>query len=122
MSKNTNACPKVFQNQAGRGCLVEGCLELPGVFPDIFDLRFSLGNEGKEGKNLSSQTWPGSPSVLLPDIRDHPTKAASKTTLTLFGICACGHGFRLGTVSNDRPLCFYLSLLFWGATMIHPHP
>ena len=24
-------------------------------------LRFSLGNEGKDGKNLNSQTWPGSP-------------------------------------------------------------
>ena len=24
-------------------------------------MRFSLGNEGKDGKNLNSQTWPGSP-------------------------------------------------------------
>ena len=27
----------------------------------IFELRFSLGNEGKDGKNLNSQTWPGTP-------------------------------------------------------------
>ena len=27
----------------------------------FFELQFSLGNEGKKGKNLSSQTWPGSP-------------------------------------------------------------
>ena len=25
------------------------------------ELRFSLGNEGKDGKNLNSQTWSGSP-------------------------------------------------------------
>ena len=25
------------------------------------ELRFSLGNEGKDGKNLNSQTWPGTP-------------------------------------------------------------
>ena len=32
------------------------------VFSQIFfELRFSLGNEGKDGKNLNSQTWPGSP-------------------------------------------------------------
>ena len=45
----------------GRGCLEEGYLGLPGVFPDIFKLRFSLRNKGKSGKNLSSPTWPGSP-------------------------------------------------------------
>ena len=27
----------------------------------FFELRLSLGNEGKDGKNLNSQTWPGSP-------------------------------------------------------------
>ena len=27
----------------------------------VFELRFSLANEGKDGKNLSSQTWPRSP-------------------------------------------------------------
>ena len=27
----------------------------------FFELRFSLGNEGKDGKNLNSQTWPGTP-------------------------------------------------------------
>ena len=32
-----------------------------GAFPDIFRTAISLGNEGKDGKNLSSQTWPGSP-------------------------------------------------------------
>ena len=26
------------------------------------ELRFFLGNEGNDGKNLSSQTWPGSPT------------------------------------------------------------
>ena len=31
---------------------------------DLIELPFSLRNEGKEGKNLGSQTWP--------DIRDHP--------------------------------------------------
>ena len=25
----------------------------------FFELRFSLGNEGRDGKNLNSQTWPG---------------------------------------------------------------
>ena len=27
----------------------------------FFELRFSLGNEGKDGKNLNSQTWLGTP-------------------------------------------------------------
>ena len=27
----------------------------------FFELRFSLGNEGKDGKNLNSQTWPETP-------------------------------------------------------------
>ena len=32
------------------------------VFSQTFlELRFSLGNEGKAGKNLNSQTWPGTP-------------------------------------------------------------
>ena len=27
----------------------------------FFELQFSLGDEGKDGKNLNSQTWPGTP-------------------------------------------------------------
>ena len=27
----------------------------------FLELRVSLGNEGKDGKNLNSQTWPGTP-------------------------------------------------------------
>ena len=27
----------------------------------LLELQFSLGNEGKDGKNLNSQTWPGTP-------------------------------------------------------------
>ena len=27
----------------------------------FLELRSSLGNEGKDGKNLNSQTWPGTP-------------------------------------------------------------
>ena len=34
----------------------------------FLELRFFLENEGKDGKNLSFQTWPGSPDVLLADI------------------------------------------------------
>ena len=34
---------------------------MSGVLPDIFELRFSLGKEGEDGKNLNSQTWPGTP-------------------------------------------------------------
>ena len=51
----------VYILSEGRGCLEEGCLGLPGVFPDIFWIANKLGNEGKDGKNLNSQTWPGSP-------------------------------------------------------------
>ena len=39
----------------------------------FFELRFSLENEGKDGKNLNSQTWPGTPRRPSPDIRDLPT-------------------------------------------------
>ena len=35
----------------------------------FLELRFSLGHERKDDKNLNSQTWP---DVLLPHIRDHP--------------------------------------------------
>ena len=45
----------------GHGCLQEGCLGLPGVLPDIFRIAIFLGNEGKDGKNRNSQTWPGTP-------------------------------------------------------------
>ena len=31
----------------------------------FFELRFSLGNEGQDGKNLNSQTWPGTPRHLV---------------------------------------------------------
>ena len=45
--------------------------DLQAFSQTFFELQFSLGNEGKEGKNLSSQTRPGSPRRLLPDICDH---------------------------------------------------
>ena len=54
------------QASEGPRCLEEGCLGLPGRFPDITELRFSLGNEGKDGKNLNSQTWPGTPRRPAP--------------------------------------------------------
>ena len=43
----------------------------------FFELRFSLVGEGKEGKNLSSQTWPGnsrrpSPRHLRPPDKNPP--------------------------------------------------
>ena len=38
----------------------------------FFELRFSLGNERKDGKNLNSRLGLEVPDVLLPDIRDNP--------------------------------------------------
>ena len=38
----------------------------------FFELQFSLGNEGKDGPNLGSQTGLEVPDVLLPDVHDHP--------------------------------------------------
>ena len=35
--------------------------EFQAVSQTFLELRFSLGNEGKGGKNLNSQTWPGTP-------------------------------------------------------------
>ena len=49
----------------------------------FFELRFSLGNKGKDGKNLNSQTWPGTPNVLLPDIRDLPTRGGCRNVMIL---------------------------------------
>ena len=43
----------------GRGYL-EDVWDFQAFSQTVFELRFPLGNEGKEGKNLSSQTWPGS--------------------------------------------------------------
>ena len=55
-----------------RGCLEEGCLGLPRGFSQTFsELEFSLGNEGKEGRNRNSQTCLDLPDVLLPDMRGH---------------------------------------------------
>ena len=36
-------------------------LDFQAFSQTFFELRFSLGNEGKASKNPSSQTWPGSP-------------------------------------------------------------
>ena len=38
----------------------------------FFELRFSLGNEGKGGRNLNSQTWPETPRRPSPR---HPRPA-----------------------------------------------
>ena len=65
----------------GRRCLEEGCPRLPGVFPEIFELWFSPGNEGKDGKNLSSQTWSGSPRRPSPR---HPRPPDENEALLLF--------------------------------------
>ena len=35
--------------------------DFQGSSQTFSELEFSLGNEGKEGRNLNSQTWPGSP-------------------------------------------------------------
>ena len=146
----------------GRGCLEEGCLGLPGVFPDIYrsiqidyrqrfffweelnsdyrnteelisitetdlwefqqkisyyryrfslkfqlisitdgdfglktnlfcnhfgyngiELRFSLGNEGKDGKNLNSQTWPGTPRRPAPRHPRPPNHGPRQVLLVL---------------------------------------
>ena len=32
----------------------------------LLELRFSFGNEGKDGKNLNSQTWPETPKLPSP--------------------------------------------------------
>ena len=56
----------------GRGCLEEGCLGLPGVSQTFLELRFSLGNEGKDGKNLSS----------LPDLAWNSQTSFSQTSAT----------------------------------------
>ena len=55
----------------GRGCQEEGCLGLPGVFPGISGTAIYLGNAGKDGINLNSQTWPGTPRRPSPR---HPRK------------------------------------------------
>ena len=52
------------QTSEGRGCLEEGCLGLPGFFPDIswtaiFPRKSRKAQ--KERENLNSQTWPGTP-------------------------------------------------------------
>ena len=59
----------------GRGCLEEGCLGLPGVSQTFLELRFSVGNEGKDRKNLNSQTWPGTPSPRHPRPPDYNDSA-----------------------------------------------
>ena len=43
----------------------------------LLELRFSLRDKGKNGKNLSSQTWPGSPRRPSPR---HPRPADTKKT------------------------------------------
>ena len=35
--------------------------DFQAISQTLLELRFSVGNEGKDGKILSSQTWPGSP-------------------------------------------------------------
>ena len=58
----------------GRGCVWKKDVWDFQVSSQTFlEVRFSLGYEGKDGKNLNSQTWGLElPDVLPPDICDHP--------------------------------------------------
>ena len=52
----------------------------------LLELRFSLGNEGKDGKNLNSQTWLGTPRRPSPRHRlevkeGERLDASSKSTM-----------------------------------------
>ena len=55
------------------------------------ELRFSLGNEGKDGKNLSSQTWPGTPR--RPSSR-HPRPPESKFRKDFLALVNFFQGFQ----------------------------
>ena len=63
----------------GRGCLEEGCLGFQAFSQTCPELRFSLGNEGKDDENLNSQTCLELPDVLLPDTRVVNSLQSSKT-------------------------------------------
>ena len=45
----------------------------------FLELRFSLGDEGKDGKNLNSQTWPGTPR---PPSSRHPRPLEERWRIT----------------------------------------
>ena len=81
----------------GRGCLEEGCLGLPGAFPDIFGPAIFP----RKRKKKTARTWAPRlglelPDVLLPDLREDPKKdpaqkvgTRSRTVLTRGSRQAC---------------------------------
>ena len=57
------------ENQKAADVWKKDVWELQVCSQTFIELRFSLGNEGKDGKNLDSQTWPGSPRHPRPPER-----------------------------------------------------
>ena len=67
----------------------------------LLELRFSLGNEGKDGKNLNSQTWPGTPR--RPSPRHPRPPELGVFHLSHFGLkqgCASSGGFGAREAGN----------------------
>ena len=54
-------CSRELHSPKATDVWKKGVWNFQALSQTFFELRFSLGNEGKDGKNLSSQTWPGSP-------------------------------------------------------------
>ena len=53
----------------------------------FLELRFSIGNEGKDRKNLTPRLGLELPDVLLPDIRDHPSFDGAMGGVVCDGSC-----------------------------------
>ena len=64
----------------------------------FLELRFSLGNEEKDGKNLNSQTWPGTPRCPSPrHARPPDRRACFRQTRVAQAVLLPGALFHAGT-------------------------
>ena len=68
--------PSKKQNQKAADVWKKDVWDFQAFSQTSLELRFSLGNEGKDRKNLNSQTWPGTPR--RPSSR-HPRPSNSET-------------------------------------------
>ena len=96
---------------------------IPGPSWDVWDfqafsqtfleLLFSLGNEGKDGKNLNSQTWPGTPRRHSPRHPRPPEKLQLPGAGVWGGVWSVAHRNQRNSWETD----FYTPPVLGGAAV-----
>ena len=106
--------PVGLQGQKAADVRKKDVWDFQALSQTCFELRFSLGNEGKDGKNLNSQTWPGSPrrpSPRHPRPPDRGPLKAGQECIKSIRICLHWPSFNLLSCTS-RNLLFDLLLTY----------